>query len=100
VTEARNPFYILLLVAGLLFVVTALMLTVDLFLEMKTSQVQPLTPFREYLRSDGWQLLLYELGAVVVLAVASMGLDRFRRLQNDRAAATIPPVNEPQQTSQ
>jgi hypothetical protein len=92
-SEPRNPFYILLLIVSLLFVITALAMTMDLFVERKTIAVAP-SAFRDFLRGEGWRLLLYELGAVVVLALASIGLDRFRRLQNDRAAATIPPATE------
>jgi hypothetical protein len=94
-SEPRNPFYILLLIVSLLFVITALAMTMDLFVERKTIAVAP-SAFRDFLRAEGWQLLLYELGAVVVLALSSMGLDRLRRLHNDRVAATLPPPGEQQ----
>lgn len=96
-SEPRNPFYLLLLVVSLLFAVTALAVTMDLFVERKTIAVEP-WPSREFLRAEGGRLLLYELAAVAALALASVGLDRFRRLQKDRACATIPPSNPPSQS--
>jgi hypothetical protein len=96
--EPRNPFYILLLLVSLLFIITALGVAVVPVLEKKAAEAgnpPPPSEFRDYLRSGGWRLLLYEVGAVVVLALACMGLDRFRRLQNERAAATIPPAENP-----
>jgi hypothetical protein len=95
--EPRNPFYLLLLVASLVFVVTALAYAVIPVLEEKArsaGQVPPPSPFRDALRQDGWRWLLYEVAAMVVFGLLSMGLDRLRRLQNDRAQATMPPADE------
>lgn len=97
VSEPRNPFYILLLIVGLLFVMTALAVAVVPVLEKKAAQAgspPPPSEFRDYLRTDGWQLLLWEVGALIILSILSMGLDRLRRLQNDRAAGTIPPAEQ------
>jgi len=97
-SEPRNPFYILLLIVSFLFVVTALAIAVVPVLEQKAAEAgrpPPSSEFRQALRSDGWQWLLYEVGAIVVLAILSMGLDRLRRLQKDRAAGTIPPSSGP-----
>ena len=96
-TEPRNPLYLLLLLASLLFVVTALAYAVVPTLEQKAAdagQPPPPSAFRDALRQDGWRWLLYEVGAVVVLSVASMAVDRLRTLQKQRAGATIPPTNE------
>jgi hypothetical protein len=93
-TEPRNPFYLLLLLASLLFVVTALAYAVVPVLEEKATragQPPPPSPFRDALRSDGWLWLLGEVAAMTVLGVLSMGLDRLRTLQKSRAAGTIPP---------
>ncbi|HEY7424149.1 MAG TPA: hypothetical protein VH682_07925 [Gemmataceae bacterium] len=95
--EPRNPLYLLLLLASLLFVVTALAYAVVPTLEQKATdagQPPPPSVFRDALRKDGWRWLLYEVGAVVVLSVASMAVDRLRTLQKQRAGATIPPVKE------
>ena len=62
---------------------------------LMAGQPPPPSAFRDALRQDGWRWLLVELAAMVVFGLASMGLDRLRRLQKERAAATMPPVNEP-----
>ena len=100
--EARNPFYLLLLLAGLLFVVTALAYAVVPTLEQKAKdagQPPPPSAFRDTLRKDGWRWLLCEVGAVVVLSVASMTVDRLRTLKKQREEATIPPRKEDKPSS-
>jgi hypothetical protein len=95
--EPRNPFYFLLLLTGLVFTATALALAVVPTLEQKArdaGQPPPPSQLRDALRSDGWQWLLYELAVMVVLAILSMGLDRLRSLQKERAAATISPTSK------
>ncbi|HWG44950.1 MAG TPA: hypothetical protein VN688_19430 [Gemmataceae bacterium] len=96
-SEPRNPLYLLLLLASLLFVVTALAYAVVPVLEQKATdagQPPPPSEFRAALRKDGWRWLLYEVGAVIVLSVASMAVDRLRTLQKQRAEVTIPPTKE------
>lgn len=91
--EPRNPLYLLLLLASLLFVVNALAYAVVPILEQKAKdagQPPPPSEFRDALRKDGWRWLLFEVGAVVVLSVASMAVDRLRSLQKPRGKATIP----------
>ena len=88
----RNPFYLLLLLASLLFVATALAYGVVPILEQKAAeagQAPPPSPFRDALHADGGKWLLYELVAMAVCAVASMGLDRYRILQKQRSAMII-----------
>ena len=92
-SEPRNPFYFLLLAASLLFVVTVLAYAVIPELERKAiaaGEVPPPSAFRTAMRKDGWRWVLYEVAAVVVFGLASMGLDRLRRLQKERAAVTMP----------
>ena len=99
-SEPYNPFYLLLLVAGLLFVVTALAYAIVPVLEQKAAEAgnpAPPSAFRDALRADGWRWLLYEVVAIVVLAFASMALDRLRTLHNEKKDGTIPPV-EPRNT--
>jgi hypothetical protein len=86
--EPRNPLYFLLLIASLIFVMTALGVALVPVLEDKAiaaGEIPPPSEFRKALREDGWRWLLYEVAAVIVLGLASMGLDRWRRLQNERA---------------
>ena len=90
--EPRNPFYLLLLVASLLFVLTCLAYGVVPILEQKAAeagQPPPPSPFREALNADGWKWLLYELAAMFLLAFLSMGLDRLRSLKKQRPGETI-----------
>lgn len=93
--EPRNPLYLLLLLASLLFVVTALAYAIVPTLEQKArdaGQPPPPSAFRDALRKDGGRWLLYEVGAVVVLSVASMAVDRLRTLQKQCGKGTIAPV--------
>ena len=97
-TEPRNPLYFLLLLAGLVFVVTALAYAVVPTLEQKAvtaGQPPPPSAFRAALRADGWRWLLCEVGVMIVLGIASMALDRLRALQKERAEDKIPPVPPP-----
>jgi hypothetical protein len=96
--EPRNPFYLLLLLASLLFTMTALAYAVVPVLEdhaRAAGEVVPQSPWREALRNDGWKWLLYQVGGIIVFGLMSMGLDRYRRLQKDRAAATMSPTETP-----
>jgi hypothetical protein len=95
-TEPRNPFYIFLLAASLLFLVTALAYALVPTLEQKAADAgrpPPASAFRDALREDGGTWLLYELGAMVVFGLLSMGLDRLRSLQIERAQAKMPPYS-------
>jgi len=93
-SEPRNPLYLLLLVAGVVFVVTALAYAVVPVLEQKAAeagQAPPPSAWRDALRADGWKWLLAELAVVAVLSIASMVWDRLRSLQKERAEVKIPP---------
>jgi hypothetical protein len=88
--EPRNPLYLLLLLASLVFTVTALAYAVIPVLEEKSASGQPVP--QTALRTHGGTWLLWELAAVGVLAVASMWVDHLRSLKKDAAAGTIAPV--------
>jgi hypothetical protein len=86
--EPRNPLYLLLLVSGLIFIATVLAYAVVPMLEQKAmdaGQMPPPSPFRDALRNDGWKWVLIEVGVIVVLGIASMGLDRYRRWKKENA---------------
>ena len=96
--EPRNPFYLLLLLASFLFVLTALAYAVVPTLEekaMQAGEVPPPSKIRDALRRDGWKWLLVQVAAMVVFGLLSMGLDRLRRLKKERAEARISPTNDP-----
>jgi hypothetical protein len=83
--ESWNPFYVLLILVSVTFVITALAYAVVPVLEQKArdaGQAPPPSMFRDSLRHDGWIWLLCEGGAIAVLSVLSMGLDRWRRWKN------------------
>ncbi len=89
--EPRNPLYLLLLIVGMLFVLTVLALALVPVLEQKVldaGTVPPPSPFRAALRRDGIKWVLGEVAMLVVVGLASMGLDRYRRWQRESAAAT------------
>jgi hypothetical protein len=94
-TEPRNPLYLLLLLASLLFVITALAYafvpTLERMAQDNGTEIQH-SLVRDSLVNDGWLWLLLEVVAIVVLSGASMAFDRLRSLQRERAAATIGPA--------
>ncbi len=94
-SEPRNPLYLLLLLASLLFVLTALGYAFVPMLEEKAAdagQPPPPSAFREALRADGGRWLLWEVGLMIVLGIASMVVDRLRALQKEKGQGTIPQV--------
>jgi len=101
-TEPRNPFYILLLLVGLLFVITLLAVVLVPILMEKAEQAGgdvPKEGFHQIIKRDGIWWVVYEMAALVVLSVLSMGLDRLRTLQKERAAKTIPPSEQTSSSS-
>ena len=90
-SEPRNPFYLLLLVVGVLFTLTIFAYLFVPILEQKAremGEVPPPSPFRDALRTNGWKWVLAELAVLFVLCLASMGLDRYRRYQAERETTT------------
>jgi hypothetical protein len=95
-SEPRNPFYFLLLILSLIFVLTALAYAVVPVLEQKAreaGEAPPPSPFRDALRETGWKWLLYEVAAMIVAGLLSMGLDRWRRYRREHG--TQPPSSSP-----
>lgn len=84
--EPRNPFYFMLLIAGVVFIMTVLAYAVIPVLEEKALDAgtrPPPSPFRDILREDGWKWVLAELAGLVILGLLSMGLDRYRRWKQE-----------------
>jgi hypothetical protein len=89
--EPRNPLYILLLLIGLIFILTTLAYAVVPVLEQKArdlGQPVPPSPFRDALRTDGWKWVLVEVAALLVVGIASMAVDRYRRWRQDSSRTT------------
>ena len=96
-TEPRNPFYILLIIVCLAFVLTALAFAVVPVLEQKAAeagQTPPPSPLRDSLREDGWLWLICQGLAILILALLSMGLDRWRRWRNPPESLAPTPASE------
>ena len=90
-SEPRNPFYLLLLVVGVLFTLTIFAYLFVPILEQKAremGEIPPPSPFRDALRQHGWKWVLGELAVLFVLCLASMGLDRYRRYRAERETTT------------
>jgi heme/copper-type cytochrome/quinol oxidase subunit 2 len=90
-TEPLNPFYMILLVVSVLFVATALAYGLLPELEQWSNQPAPQTAWRQAIRDHAWWWLLVQLAVMMIVAFASMALDRLRTLQKDNNAVTIPP---------
>lgn len=93
-SEPRNPLYLLMLLVGAFFAVTAVAYALVPVLEQKAADAgnpAPPSAWRDALRRDGGTWLLIELGALVLLGLASMALDRLRSLQKARVEEKIPP---------
>src|SRR5262245_40766322 len=87
--EPRNPFYLLLLLVGSVFCLTALAYALVPVLEqlaLDAGRTLDPSPFRDSLRVNGWRWLLYELAILFVVAIATMVIDRLRTLR--RASAS------------
>lgn len=101
-TEPHNPFYLLLLLAGLVFIGTVLAYAVVPELEKRAAEAgspPPPSPFRDALRANGWKWVLWELGAVFVFGILSMVLDRLRSLKKEREEGTMHPSPTPPPSS-
>jgi hypothetical protein len=96
--EPRNPLYLLLLLVGLLFTITAVACFVVPLVEDKAREAgnpPPPSAFRDSLRSDGWKWALAELAVLIVLSVASMIWDQRRSLQKQPGVGTMPDEKRP-----
>jgi amino acid transporter len=101
-SEPRNPLYFLLLVAGVVFAVTALAYAILPVLQQKAldaGEIPAPSPFLDALKAYGWVWLLVEVAVVAVLSIASMAWDRLLTLQKERAEATIPPAKKEEKPS-
>ena len=93
--EPRNPLYLLLLIVGLVFVVTALAYALVPVLEERAAAAgnpSPPSPVRDALLHQGRWWLLGELAVLVVVGAASMVLDRLRSLKKEKEVGTITPT--------
>jgi hypothetical protein len=93
-SEPRNPFYLLMLIVGMIFIMTVLASIVVPVLEEKAKDagtMPPESPFRDALRTDGVRWILAEVAILVILGLLSMGLDRYRRWQQEKEEPKVEP---------
>src|SRR5215212_9386784 len=89
-SEPRNPFYMLMLIVGLIFIMTIFAYLLVPWMEQKALDAGTRPPPREeswprtLLHDHGVMLVLGEVALLVILGFASMGLDRYRRYQQER----------------
>ena len=84
-SNQRNPFYFLLLAASMLFIATALAYGILPQMEDNAASVGPRpaqAPFRAALRTHGPRWLFFELAAMALFVVLSLGLDWWRSPRN------------------
>lgn len=90
--EPFNPFYALLVVLGVVFLVTACAYYVMAFRALRPApggvgQGPASHPLTDLLDRQGIAILGWELGLLAAATFAAMGLDRFRSLRQQRREA-------------
>lgn len=74
-----NPFYPLVVLTGVAFVVTALAYVVAWVVTMQPDAAVEPGPVVRFMNERGERLLIWEVGALAILAVLAMGLDQWRQ---------------------
>jgi hypothetical protein len=93
--DPANPFYVLLVVLGVVFLVTACAYSVMAFLANAPQAERRLGdhPMTAFLDRHGVALMIWELGLLGAASLAAMVLDRSRSLRRrsdaDRPAAKV-----------
>ncbi len=101
-----NPFYVLLVLAGVAFALTACAYGVMTVKELhaaqaaihpshvdgSTAQMSVGPGFVQFMDQQGPRLMLFELIALALTTFAAMGTDRFWSAEGERAAAAQDPI--------
>lgn len=89
-TERPNLFFRLTTLAGAVFVVTILSLVASIFSD-------PQAPPARFLNAHGTTLILWQVGAILVLGLLAMTMDRRRTLRElrERGEQRQPPATPP-----
>jgi hypothetical protein len=95
----NNPFYALLVIAGIMFCVTAcaygVMTVSELHAPSLDGREGPAHPLLVFLDQHGFPLMLYEIATIGVATFAAIGTDDY---WERRGARAIPDSNEGTQT--
>ncbi len=91
--EAFNPFYALVLVTSVLFVVTALAYVTSWVIIRPVSGgpgTPAVSPAMRFLDERGESMLLWQAGLLTGSAILAMGFDRWRSRRAERSRAPDP----------
>lgn len=94
-----NPFYIVLVVAGMVFAITACAYGVMTFLAMQSSYGENKPALLDFLEEHGAGLLSIELAVLAVATFAAMGTDSYWDRRAERKAAAESSTPSPPPTS-
>ncbi|MBX3414417.1 MAG: hypothetical protein KF708_17145 [Pirellulales bacterium] len=92
-----NPFYIVLIVAGIAFAVTACAYGVMTFLAMQSNYADTKTGLLAFLEEHGGTLLAVELGLLAIATFAAIGTDSYwerRAAARDASNASRTPTQQ------
>jgi len=85
--RAINPFYVLSVVAGVLFAITACAYSLMMLVAIRNGALPPAGEsgheLMAYLNRHGVTLMAAEVAALAVLTVSAIGLDHVRLRQSD-----------------
>lgn len=81
-----NPFYPLLVVAGVVFCITACAYGVMTVRKLRNPLEENPPHFIQWIDGNGFSLMMWELGGLAVLTVAAMAADSFATKPPQRSA--------------
>jgi len=90
-----NPFYFVLVAAGMIFAVTACAYGVMTFLAMQDTYADNTSKLLQFLEEHGGLLLTIELAVLAVATFAAIGTDSYWDRRAERKAAAGPPSSPP-----
>jgi hypothetical protein len=83
----------MVVLAGIVFCVTALAYVAALVRSQSPTAVERLSPMMQRLAERGDRLLLWEAGGLAAASILAMGLDRWRTLRDGKASGPEPPAH-------
>ncbi len=90
VKESTNPFYVVLVIAGIIFSVTACAYAVMTFRTLRGSDVaEPASGLMQFMEQHGGTLLAGELLILGIATVAAIALDGYRKRHDDRRSDDV-----------
>ncbi len=95
--EPVNPFYVLLVVVGVVFLVTACAYGAMAYRAVSPTAAQEIHehPLTDFLDRNGMALLGWELALLAAASFAAMGLDRYRDARRPAGGPAGPTSTEP-----